>query len=91
LRVGQPVHVLLDCYLDQRFDGHISSIASSAEFTPRNVQTLEGRGHQRFAVKVRIAAPAGIFKSGMAAEVLLSSGSNSIQPATPPLYTEGRS
>jgi HlyD family secretion protein len=90
LRIGQPVKVFADCFQDQCFDGHISSIASSAEFTPRNVQSLEGRRHQRFAVKVRLADSMGIFKSGMAAEVLVPTDGNPIKPVVPPAHTECR-
>jgi hypothetical protein len=35
------------------------------------VQTLEGRKHQVFAVKIRVDDPEGILKSGMAAQVTL--------------------
>jgi hypothetical protein len=44
-------------------------IASEAEFTPRNVQSVDERRHQVFGIKVRVADPQGVFKAGMAAEV----------------------
>ena len=43
--------------------------AAISEFTPRNVQSADERGHQVFGVKVRVDNSEGIFKSGMAAEV----------------------
>ena len=46
-------------------------LANVSEFTPRNVQSLDERRHQVFAVKVRVADPEGVFKSGMAAEVFV--------------------
>jgi multidrug resistance efflux pump len=69
VRLGQEVEVRLDGYLDKTFPGTVMQIASESEFTPRNVQSAAERRHQVFAIKVRVANPEGIFKSGMAAEV----------------------
>ncbi len=69
LRLNQAVEVRLDGYPDRVFQGEIMFIASESEFTPRNVQSADERRHQVFGVKVRVADPGGIFKSGMAAEV----------------------
>ena len=66
----QEVDVTIDAYPGRRFKGYVMSIASESEFTPRNVQSLEERRHQVFGVKVRVPDPQGIFKSGMAAEVV---------------------
>ena len=51
------------------FSGHIVHIASQAEFTPRNVQTIEERGNQVFSVKVRIHDPEGFLRPGMSVVV----------------------
>ena len=51
------------------FRGEVYQINSISEFTPRNVQSADERRHQVFGVKVRVADPQGIFKSGMAATV----------------------
>jgi multidrug resistance efflux pump len=72
VRVGQEVKVLIDSYPDQTFTGVIQQVASESEFTPRNVQSVDERRHQVFAVKVRVANAEGVFKSGMAADVVLS-------------------
>jgi multidrug resistance efflux pump len=72
LRLGQEVGVLIDGYPDKRFTGTIQQIASESEFTPRNVQSADERRHQVFAVKVRVANPEGVFKAGMAADVVLT-------------------
>jgi multidrug resistance efflux pump len=66
---GQKSTVTIDTYPNRQFDGIVMQISSQSEFTPRNVQSLEERRHQVFGVKVRVADPDGIFKSGMAAEV----------------------
>src|SRR5207248_7381023 len=71
VRLGQTVDVTVDSYPDQRFTGTVVQIAAESEFTPRNVQSADERRHQVFGVKVRVADPEGVFKSGMAAEVFL--------------------
>ena len=58
----------------RKFPGEIIYIAAVSEFTPRNVQSADERKHQVFAVKVRVADPGGVFKSGMAAEVTVPVG-----------------
>src|SRR5262249_51957836 len=59
LRLRQAVEVTCDCYPGERFSGAVVQIASVSEFTPRNVQSADERRHQVFAVKVRVADPAG--------------------------------
>jgi multidrug resistance efflux pump len=71
VRHGQAVEVTVDGYPDRRFKGQIFHIANESEFTPRNVQSADERKHQVFGVKVRVADPQGVFKSGMAAEVTI--------------------
>ena len=71
LRLGQAVEVAVDSHPGKRFAGQVVHIATTSEFTPRNVQSLDERRHQVFAVKVRVADPGGVFKSGMAAEVFV--------------------
>lgn len=71
IRLGQKVQVTCDAFPNKRFDGVITHIASESEFTPRNVQTIDERRHQVFGLKVRVADPQGVFKSGMAADVWL--------------------
>ena len=69
IQLGQEVDVTIDPYPKRLFKGRVTQIATVAEFTPRNVQSLEGRRSQVFAVKVRVSDPEALFKSGMAAEV----------------------
>ena len=77
VRLGQKVAVGVDGYPGKRFEGKVEQIASESEYTPRNVQSADERQHQVFGVKVRVANPDGMFKSGMAATVLFA-------PAPPP-------
>jgi HlyD family secretion protein len=71
VKLGVAVEVAVDSHPNRRFPGSVLQIATVSEFTPRNVQSLDERKHQVFAVKVRVADPGGVFKSGMAAEVFL--------------------
>ena len=48
----------------------MARIADQAEFTPRNVQTDEGRRTTVFAVKLTVDDPAGKLKPGMPADVV---------------------
>ena len=71
IKVGDPVEVTCDSYPGKRFPGTIIQVATIGEFTPRNVQTLDERRHQVFAVKVRVDDGGDVFKAGMAAEVFV--------------------
>lgn len=66
VHVGQPVRVRIDT--GERFPGHVATIASKGEYTPRNVQTRAQRIEEVFAVKV-IVDPNPKLKAGMAADV----------------------
>jgi multidrug resistance efflux pump len=71
VRLGHQVAVTIDGYPGKRFAGTVEYIAAESEYTPRNVQSADERRHQVFGVKVRVANPDGLFKSGMAAEVTI--------------------
>jgi hypothetical protein len=47
----------------------VEQIARSAEFTPRNVQTVGERVKQVFGIKVRLDNQEGKLRAGMAADV----------------------
>ena len=68
VRVGMPVRVRVDTWGDVWFRGHVATVASQGEYTPRNVQTRAQRAEQVFGVKV-IVDPDARLKPGMAAEV----------------------
>jgi HlyD family secretion protein len=71
VRLNQAVHVTIDSHPGEKFPGEVKFIASASEFTPRNVQSLDERRHQVFGIKVKVTAEAGLFKPGMAADVLV--------------------
>lgn len=70
IRLGQPARVTVDSYPNQVFTGTVVYIADQAEFTPRNVQTAEGRRIMVFAVKLNLPNPDGKLKPGMPADVV---------------------
>lgn len=69
ISLGQSATVTVDSFPDVTFDATVIQIADKAEFTPRNVQTVEGRSSTVFAVKLRVADPEGKLKIGMPADV----------------------
>lgn len=69
IKVGQKVNVKIDADAGMKtYPGIISWIASSAEFTPKIVQTKEERVNLVYAVKVKVKND-GILKIGMPAEM----------------------
>jgi multidrug resistance efflux pump len=70
VRPGQEVFVAVDSFPGERFPARVEFVANKGEFTPRNVQTREGRNHQVFAVRARLAGSDRL-RPGMAAEVEL--------------------
>ena len=69
LKLGGEVKVRVDSFPNKEFAGTIEQIARVAEFTPRNVQTLEERIKQVFGVKVRLDNREGLLRAGMSADV----------------------
>jgi multidrug efflux pump subunit AcrA (membrane-fusion protein) len=66
--MDQSAEITLDGLKDT-YKGHVSFIATKAEFTPRNVQTKEERVTQAFAVKVTFDEPSASLHAGVAADV----------------------
>ncbi len=74
LRLGAPVHITVDAYPGETFEGTVTFLSREAEFTPRNVQTEEDRVSLVFAVHVRIENPDGRLKPGMPADAIIETG-----------------
>jgi HlyD family secretion protein len=69
IKIGQKVTVKMDGVEEMKsYPGRISWIASSAEFTPKIIQTKEERVNLVYAVKVKIKND-GSLKIGMPAEM----------------------
>jgi multidrug resistance efflux pump len=69
LRLGQTAQVSVDSFPAETFVATVDHIADQAEFTPRNVQTAEGRRSTVFAIRLSIANADGRLKPGMPADV----------------------
>lgn len=67
--LGDVAQLRVDSFPGEDFEATIIQIADQAEFTPRNVQTAEGRSTTVFAVKLRVDNPEGKLKPGMPADV----------------------
>ena len=72
LELGMQAQVTVDSFPGEVFTAEIVYIADQAEFTPRNVQTPEGRRTTVFAVELAIDNPDGKLKPGMPADVEFS-------------------
>ena len=68
VHVDMPVRVRVDTFPNIWFRGHIGTISSQGEYTPRNVQTRAQRAEQVYGVKV-LVDPDPRLKAGMAADV----------------------
>jgi len=69
ISVGAPASVSVDSFPGEAFQAEVVRIADRAEFTPRNVQTEEGRRTTVFAVELSVLNPEGQLKPGMPADV----------------------
>jgi HlyD family secretion protein len=69
VKLGQAARVTVDSYPGEAFTGTVVHIADQAEFTPRNVQTVEGRSTTVYAIKLDVPNPDGKLKPGMPADV----------------------
>jgi multidrug resistance efflux pump len=67
--LGDKAQVIVDSFPDQSFIGTVTRIANKAEFTPRNVQTTEGRSSTVYAIQLEVEDPNGLLIPGMPADV----------------------
>jgi multidrug resistance efflux pump len=70
ITLGQKADVSVDSFPGETFSAEVIHIADEAEFTPRNVQTVEGRSSTVYAIKLRVTDSKGALKIGMPADVL---------------------
>jgi len=74
IHLGDGARVTVDSFPEIEFEAQVARIASQAEFTPRNVQTQEGRRTTVFAVELTLSDPLGRLKPGMPADVIFDDG-----------------
>ncbi|NCP85897.1 MAG: hypothetical protein CO094_12030 [Anaerolineae bacterium CG_4_9_14_3_um_filter_57_17] len=70
ISLGQAVDVTVDSFPGEIFAATVTHIADRAEFTPRNVQTADGRKTTVFAIKLALLDPQGKLKPGMPGDVV---------------------
>ena len=70
IKLGDPADIRVDGFPGKHFSGVVQQIAREAEFTPRNVQTVEERIKQVFAVKVLLDNSSNELRAGMSADVI---------------------
>jgi HlyD family secretion protein len=70
ISLGQQANVTVDSFPGETFTAEVIHIADQAEFTPRNVQTVEGRSSTVYAIKLRVTDSEGKLKIGMPADVM---------------------
>ncbi|HET6168594.1 MAG TPA: efflux RND transporter periplasmic adaptor subunit [Terracidiphilus sp.] len=82
IRWGQAAAITTDTYPGKQYHGRISFISSTAEFTPKSVQTYKERVTLVYRIKIDIDNPNHELKPGMPADahIELSSAGHSAQP-----------
>ena len=80
---GQQVKITTDTYPGKQYSGRISFISSTAEFTPKSVQTYQERVTLVYRIKIDIDNPSHQLKPGMPADahIDLAPASQGAQPA----------
>jgi len=68
IKLGDNVRVRVDSFPGRDFTGRVEQVNRQAEFTPRNVQTVEDRIRQVFGVKIRLKSEDNL-RAGMSADV----------------------
>lgn len=82
LRLGDRVDVSVDAFPGRRFAARVSKISEQAEFTPKNVETVEERLKLVFGVELTFTNPDGLLKPGMPADCVIHwQSSRPVEPA----------
>jgi HlyD family secretion protein len=69
IKLNDTVRVRVDSFPGRDFAGVVEQINRKAEFTPRNVQTVEDRIKQVFGVKIRLENKEDALRAGMSADI----------------------
>jgi HlyD family secretion protein len=77
---GQDASITTDTYPGKQYHGHISFIASDAEFTPKSVQTYKERVSLVYRIKIDIDNPNHELKPGMPADAHITLAGNANAP-----------
>src|SRR5215472_3719930 len=68
VKLGSKARVTTDSYPAKVYEGRVSFIASEAEFTPKQIQTLQERVKLVYRIKIEIENPKHELKSNMPAD-----------------------
>lgn len=73
VKIGSKAHLTTDSYPGKVYNGHVSFIASEAEFTPKQIQTQQERVKLVYRIKIEVENPQHELKSNMPvdAEIVL--------------------
>jgi HlyD family secretion protein len=71
VKLNQKANVTIDAFQKKSYEGKVTFISSTAEFTPKNIQTQDERTKLVFSVKVKVPNPDGTLKAGIPADVAL--------------------
>ena len=69
IKLNDEVRVRVDSFPGRDFSGVVEQINRKAEFTPRNVQTVEDRIKQVFGVKIHLDNKEDALRAGMSADI----------------------
>ncbi len=72
IKLNQKVTVSIDTYPNKPYAGKISYISSTAEFTPKAVQTTEERTKLVYRIKIDLDNPENELKPGMPADAVIT-------------------
>jgi HlyD family secretion protein len=81
IRWGQDANVTTDTYPGKQYHGRISFIASTAEFTPKSVQTYKERVTLVYRIKIDIENPNHELKPGMPADAHIDLADTAASPS----------
>jgi multidrug resistance efflux pump len=71
IQIGDKADVVVDSFPGETFTGEVVYISDEAEFTPRNVQTVESRSTTVYAVEIQLSNPDHKLKPGMPADATI--------------------
>ncbi|MGD0076439.1 MAG: efflux RND transporter periplasmic adaptor subunit, partial [Candidatus Binataceae bacterium] len=77
VRFGQPATITTDTYPNKKYQGHISAIASQAEFTPKSVETHSERVTLVYRIKIDVYNPTHELVPGMPADAEIEAAPSS--------------
>ncbi len=71
IKLGQKMKIKVDSFPDKTFEGKVTFISDSAEFTPKQIYTAEERVKLVYRVKIEIIDTKGLLKPGIPADAYI--------------------